>query len=453
MVLAGSSDVKVRPPPGSPGSRGATSVPGMHPLDVLRSRGFVHDVTDEPALRTLFDAGPVTFYVGFDPSTPSLHIGHLMGAMAMAILQRLGHRPIAVAGGGTGRIGDPSGRDDERELLDDETIESNLDGIRAQLQRVVDLSDPSRGLLVDNYEWLGRFGYIEFLRDVGKHFSVNAMVARESVRRRLAEREQGISFTEFSYALLQAYDFAHLHAAEGCMLQCGGSDQWGNITAGIDLTRRLHGTQVFGVVWPLIERSDGKKMSASAGEAVWLDADLTSPYAYYQWFLNVPDADAGAFLRRFTFLSLEEIEDLERALAADPSGREAQRALAAEVTRIMHGDEGLTAARRASEVLFGDEPFTELDDRTLADAFAAAPSVDLERARITDGIPLVEVMVATGAARSKSEARRLVDQGGVRANNAPVRDHDAVLTAADLAGSGTVVLRVGKKRYFLARFG
>jgi tyrosyl-tRNA synthetase len=424
----------------------------MHPLDVLRSRGFVQDVTDEPALRALFDAGPVTFYVGFDPSAPSLHIGHLMGMMAMATLQRLGHRPIAVAGGGTGRIGDPSGRDDERELLDDDAVERNLLGIRTQLERVIDLSDPAAGLLVDNHDWLGRFGYIEFLRDVGKHFSVNAMVARESVRRRLAEREQGLSFTEFSYALLQAYDFAHLHATEGCMLQCGGSDQWGNITAGIDLTRRLHGAQVFGLVWPLIERSDGKKMSASAGEAVWLDAALTSPYAYYQWFLNLPDADVGAFLRWFTFLTETEIEALEHELAADPAGRGAQRGLAAEATRIMHGEEGLAAALRATEILFGDEPFTDLDDRTLADAFEAAPSVDLDRTRITAGIPLVDVMVEAGAARSKSEARRLVDQGGVRANNTPVRDRDAVLTAAHLAGSGTVVLRIGKKRYFLARF-
>jgi tyrosyl-tRNA synthetase len=425
----------------------------MEPLDLLRARGFVQDVTDEAALRARFDEGPVTFYVGFDPTSPSLHIGHLMGLMAMANLQRAGHRPIAVAGGGTGRIGDPSGRDEERDLLDEAAIEHNLAAMRSQMERFIDLSDPRRGVLVDNYDWLGRFGYIEFLRDVGKHFSVNAMVARESVRRRLTEREQGLSFTEFSYALLQAYDFAHLYATEGCALQCGGSDQWGNITAGIDLTRRLHGAQVYGVVWPLIERSDGKKMSASSGEAVWLDGDLTSPYAYYQWFLNLPDADAGRFLRWFTFLPLDEIGSLEEDLAADPSGRAAQRALASEATRIVHGDAGLARARRATEILFGDQSFLELDDRTLADAFEAAPSVHLERRRIEEGMALVEVMVEAGAARSKGEARRLVDQGGVRVNNAPAADRDLVLTTADLAGSGTVVLRIGKKRYFLARYG
>jgi tyrosyl-tRNA synthetase len=422
------------------------------PLEVLSARGFVQDVTDPEALHRRFAEGPVTFYVGFDPTSPSLHIGHLMGMMAMAMLQRLGHRAIAVAGGGTGRIGDPSGRDDERELLDDAQLAHNLEGIRAQLARVIDLSDPARGILVDNYQWLQRFGFIDFLRDVGKHFSVNAMVARESVRRRLEERDQGISFTEFSYSLLQAYDFAHLYETEGCVLQCGGSDQWGNITAGIDLTRRLHGAQVYGVVWPLIERSDGKKMSASTGEALWLDAALTSPYAYYQWFLNVPAADAARFLRWFTFLPLEDIDALEAALAADPASRVAQRALAEEATRIMHGDEGLAAAQRATEILFGDQPFVGLDDRTLSDAFAAAPSVSLSWAAIEAGLPLVDLLVETGAARSKSEGRRLVDQGGVRVNNTLISDRDAVIDSAHLAGSSTIVVRIGKKRYYLARF-
>jgi len=235
------------------------------PIDLLRGRGFVQAVTDEDALRHLFATEQVTYYVGFDPTAASLHIGHLMGMMAMGWLQRAGHRPIAVAGGGTGRIGDPSFRDEERELLDDDRLSQNLEGIRAQLSHVVDLRD---GLLLDNYEWLGSLGFIDFLREVGKHFSVNAMIARESVRRRLEEREHGISFTEFSYQLLQAYDFAHLYAAHGCRLQCGGSDQWGNITAGIDLTRRLHGGEVYGLVWPLVERSDGRKFSKSTGEAV-----------------------------------------------------------------------------------------------------------------------------------------------------------------------------------------
>jgi tyrosyl-tRNA synthetase len=427
-------------------------MPDQHILDLLRERGFVQDVSDEPGLRAALDDGAVSFYVGFDPTASSLHIGNLVSVMAMAWLQRAGHRPIAVAGGGTGRIGDPSGRDDERELLGDAAIEANLAGIRANLSRVLDLDSPGRGILVDNHDWLGSFGFIEFLRDVGKHFSVNAMIARESVKRRLTEREQGISFTEFSYQLLQAYDFAHLYDAHDCLLQLGGSDQWGNITAGIELTRRLHGGQVFGVVTPLVERSDGRKFSKSTGTAVWLSAEETSPYSYYQWFLNIPDADVGRFLRLYTFVSLEEIAELERRLDEDPAARVAHRALATEATRIMHGDDGLAEAERATAVLFGDEPFTELDDRTLAEAFQAAPSTTLGADRLTEGIPIVDLLVETGGAKSKSEARRLIGQNAVRINNRRVEADDEVADRSHVAGTGTIVVRVGKKRYFLARF-
>jgi len=419
------------------------------PIDLLRTRGFVQAITDEDSLRHLFATERVTYYVGFDPTGPSLHIGHLRGMMAMAWLQRLGHRPIALAGGGTGRIGDPSFRDEERELLDERRLGLNLEAIRTQLSRVLDLG---HGLLLDNYEWLGSFGFIEFMRDVGKHFSVNAMVARESVRRRLEEREHGISFTEFSYQLLQAYDFAHLYAAHGCRLQGGGSDQWGNITAGIDLTRRLHGGEVYGLVWPLVERSDGRKFSKSTGEAVWLDAELTSPYAFYQWFLNVPDEDAVGFLKTYSFLPLEDIGALEAEQRSDPAARDVQRTLAAEVTRIVHGEAGLQAAERATRVLFGDEPFVGLDDRTLADAFESAPSVDLPRARLEAGITLADLLVDCGAARSRGQARRLVEQGGVSLNNRRLADAAVLVDTSDLAGAATVVLRVGKKRYFLARF-
>ena len=422
------------------------------PLQLLTDRGFIQDVSDPEGLAAAFDSGRVTFYVGFDPTSSSLHIGHLMGVMAMAHLQRAGHRPIAVAGGGTARIGDPSFRDDERVLLDDASVEANLVGYRDQLGRILDLSSSEAGLLVDNYSWLGSMGFIGFLRDVGKHFSVNQMIARESVRRRLEEREQGISFTEFAYQLLQAYDFAHLFESEGCILQLGGSDQWGNITAGIDLTRRIHGGQAFGAVWPLIERSDGQKMSASTGEALWLAPDQTSPYAYYQWFFNVPDADAGKFLKLFTFLDLDEIAGLEAEAVSNPAGRATQRALAAEATRIAHGDEGLAAAESATVVLFGDEPFTDLDDVTLNDAFGSAPSVSLPRADIEAGIETVDLMVLSGAAASKSEARRLVSQGAVRVNNTLVADDSTVLGTGSLAGTATVVVKVGKKRYFLARF-
>ena len=423
-----------------------------HPIDILRDRGFIQDITDEPGLRELFDTERVTFYVGFDPTATSLHIGNLVGMMAMGWLQRAGHRPIAVAGGGTGRIGDPSGRDDERDLLDEATIARNLARFKDQLGRVIDVSEPDGGLMVDNHDWLGELGFVQVLRDVGKHFSVNQMISRESVRRRLEEREHGISFTEFSYQVLQAYDFAHLYATQGCRLQCGGSDQWGNITAGVELTRRLHDGRVFGLVWPLIERSDGKKMSGSAGEAVWLGADDTSPYAFYQWFLNLPDVDVAKFLRLFTFLPLDEITELEAATKSDPSRRIAQRTLAAEATRIIHGDRGVLGAERATEVLFGDEPFADLADLTLEEAFQSAPAVMLPAADLDDGVGLLDLMVAVGSARSNGEARRLVDQGGVTLNNATIRDPNRRVTRSDLASETMLVIRVGKKRYFLARF-
>jgi tyrosyl-tRNA synthetase len=424
-----------------------------NPLDTLAERGFIQDVTDAEGLRALLDDGPVTFYYGVDPTSSSLHIGNLVGMMAMAWLQGSGHRPIALAGGGTGRIGDPSGRDDERELLADEHIETNLARIREQLTRVIDIDDASAGLLVDNYDWLGRLGFLEVLRDVGKHFSVNQMIARESVRRRLEEREHGISFTEFSYQLLQAYDFAHLHATEGCMLQIGGSDQWGNITAGVELTRRLHDARVYGLVWPLVERSDGKKISKTvAHDAPVLAADETSPYAFYQWFLNVPDADVDRFLKLYTFLPLDQVADLVASSSADPAARAAQRVLAEEVTRIVHGEGGLEAARRASEILFGSDSFQALDDTTIADAFDTAPSVDLPIDRI-GGIGLLELMVMVGAASSNGEARRLVTQGAVRLNNTLVEDPGLVIDSGHLVASGTVIVRTGKKNYYLARFG
>ncbi len=421
-------------------------------FDVLAERGFVHDVTDADGLRKLLETESVTYYVGFDPTAASLHVGSLVGIMAMAWLQRLGHRPIAIAGGATGRIGDPSGADAERELLDDEQLEANMAAIRGQLSRFLDLSTPERGRLADNHEWLGRMGFLEFLRDVGKHFSVNAMIGRESVKRRLESREQGISYTEFSYQLLQAYDFAHLYAAERCRLQGGGSDQWGNIVAGVDLTRRLHGVEVFGLVWPLIEGSDGKKFSKSAGNAPWLAPTMTSPYAYYQWWLNTDDRDVERFLKLFTFLDLTEIDEVAQAHADDPTQRLGQRRLAEEATRIAHGEGGLERARRATAALFGGEPLTELDDETLAEAFAGAPSTEVARERLEEGMGLLELMVELGAAGSNGEARRLVEQGGVYVNDVRVEDPTRTLGPDDLAGATILVVRTGKKRYHLARF-
>lgn len=433
-----------------------------NPIDVLRERGFVQDVTDEAGLRAAFDAGAVTFYVGFDPTAASLHVGNLLGMMAMAWLQRLGHRPIALAGGATGRIGDPSGRDAERELMDDATIERNLAVIRRQLGVVLDLEtadgdggsgSDTTGLLVDNYQWTRDVTLLDFLREVGTKASVNTMIARESVKRRLEEREQGLTYAEFSYQLLQAFDFAHLHAAHGCILQGGGSDQWGNIVAGTDLIRRRTGGQAYGLVWPLLTTADGAKFGKSAGNAVWLDAELTSPYAYYQYWINAADADVVRFLKLFTFLELDDIAALAEAHEAEPAARTAHRALAREATRIVHGDAGVEAAERATAVLFGDEPFSGLDDAVLADAFEGAPSVELPRERLHgDGVGLLELMTEVGASRTNAEARRLVEQGGVRLNNAKVGDPRRRLGPDDVAGQTTLVLRVGKKRYFLARF-
>ena len=429
-------------------------------LDVLRARGFVQDVTDEAGLAAALDAGPVTYYVGFDPTAPSLHAGNLVGMMAMAWLQRHGHRPIALAGGATGRIGDPSGRDTEREVLDDATIERHLAGIRRQLGLVLDLSgDPegsgpgTGGLLVDNHDWTAPVGVLDFLRDVGVHASVNQMIARESVRRRLQEREQGLSYAEFSYQLLQAFDFAHLHRRYGCVLQGGGSDQWGNIVAGIDLIRRRGGGQAYGLVWPLLTTADGSKFGKSAGNAIWLDAGLTSPYAYYQYWVNAADADVVRFLKLFTFLELDVIDELGRELERDPSARLAHRELAREATRIIHGDAGVLAAEGATAVLFGDAPFSDLSDEVLTAAFEEAPSVTLARARLdADGVGLLEAMTAVGLTRGNAEARRLVQQGAVRLNNARIDDPQYRLGPADLASESTAVIRAGKKRYGLVRF-
>lgn len=429
-------------------------------LALLRARGFVQDVTDEAGLAAALAAGPVTYYVGFDPTAPSLHAGNLVGMMAMAWLQRYGHRPIALAGGATGRIGDPSGRDTEREVLDDATIERHLVRIRRQLGLVLELSDdpsavPSAdgGLLVDNHDWTAPVSVLDFLREVGVHASVNQMIARESVKRRLSEREQGLTYAEFSYQLLQAFDFATLHERYGCVLQGGGSDQWGNIVAGIDLIRRRGGGPAYGLVWPLLTTADGAKFGKSAGNAIWLDAELTSPYAYYQYWLNAADADVVRYLKLFTFLGLDRIAELERELERDPSARVAHRELAREATRIIHGEAGVAAAEGATAVLFGDAPFADLSDEVLSAAFEEAPSITLERARLeAEGVGLLEAMTAVGLTATNGEARRLVQQGAVRLNNARVDDPGYRLGPDDLASASTAVLRSGKKRYGLLRF-
>ena len=449
-MVPGTKGYRAEGRPRGPKARGrADTLPlDMDLFDDLRWRGLVHQWTGEDALPARLRTGPITLYLGIDPSASSLHIGHLVGLMTLRRFQQAGHRPIAVAGGGTGMIGDPSGKSDERNLLSEDELAANLDGIRAQIARFLDF-EGGGALLLNNADWLRKLGYIEFLRDVGKHFSVNTMLAKESVRARLAS-EAGISYTEFSYMLIQADDFVHLYDTAGCELQVGGSDQFGNISAGVDLGRRMRGVQLFGLTWPLVTRSDGAKMGKTAQGAVWLDPNRTSPYAFYQWFINVPDADAVHFLKIYTELRRQKIEDLEALVKKEPQKREAQRTLARELTLLVHGEEGLRAAERASEALFGGD-LEGLSEAELLEIFADVPSKELPRARL-DVLTAGDALIEGGLAKSKSEARRLIEGGGASVGSRRVGDPDERLVAGDLAPGEIMVLRAGKSRFALLRF-
>ena len=414
-------------------------------FDDLQWRGLVHQITD-PELAKLLDHDSLTVYAGFDPTAPSLHIGNLLQLCNLRRLQESGHRPIALAGGGTGMIGDPGGRSEERNLLTPAELEANLAGIRSQMERFLDFSD-GRAVLEDNGGWLWGIRYLEFLRDIGKHFTVNQMIAKESVRARL-ESEHGISYTEFSYMLLQAYDYLHLFDTYGCSLQIGGSDQWGNITMGIELVRKLRGTTAYGWTAPLVLNADGTKMGKSAvGETVWLDAARTSPYRLYQHFINTDDTSVGAYLRYFTWLSAERISELDQAVVDHPERRDAQRELAFEVTALVHGREEAERSVAASEALFSGQ-VAGLDERTLLDVLAGAPSSVIGRGDV-DGLGLVDALVRTGLAGSKGEARRAFP--GVYVNGRQVPDDSAALSRSDLLHDRYIVLRRGKKSYHLLR--
>ena len=350
-------------------------------------------------------------------------------------------------------IGDPSGKSEERNLLSLETLRANVAAMEPQLRRFLDFDcGRNSALLVNNYDWMGRFGYIEFLRDVGKHFPVNVMLAKDSVRSRLERSDAGMSYTEFSYMLLQAYDFVHLQREFGCQIQAGGSDQWGNITAGIDLARRMFGVHLYGVTCPLLTKSDGTKMGKTESGAIWLSPERTSPYRFYQYWINLDDADVGRCLRFFTDLEQEEIRGVEAEHLSDPGRRTAQRRLAAELTRLVHGNEGVAAALRATEIFFGAE-IGRTTDAQLAGIFADVPSKELSRGRLAHpGLPVAEALFEAGLAKSKGEARRIVAQGGAYVNNRRVGDAEVRLGPGDLAGESTLVLRSGKKSYALLRF-
>lgn len=419
----------------------------------LRWRGLVHQSTAPEQLEQWLNGGVRTLYAGFDPTAESLHVGSLLPLMALRRFQRAGHQPIALVGGATGMIGDPSGKSEERNLMSVDTLRANVAGLERQIAQFLDFdAGPTGARLVNNFDWMQGFSYLTFLRDVGKHFPVNVMLAKDSVKHRIERDEAGISYTEFSYMLLQAFDFVHLNRTFGCELQIGGSDQWGNITAGIDLARRMHGAHLYGLTCPLLLKSDGTKMGKTERGAVWLSRERTSPYAFYQFWINVADADAGMCLRYLTEIPRDEIESLDASRLAEPHVRSSQKRLAEWLTHLVHGDEGLVAARRATDIFFGAE-IQDLSDSQLAEIFADVTSKELPRDRLAAGtLTLVDALVEAGLAKSKGDARRTIEQGGAYVNNRRGGDVARVLTSDDRASESVIVLRTGKKNYALLRF-
>jgi tyrosyl-tRNA synthetase len=417
--------------------------------DELVWRGLVYDATE--GLAELFAKESMTGYIGFDPTASSLHVGSLLTVMGLARLQRFGHTPIAIVGGGTGMIGDPSGKSQERVLLSAEQIEINVAGIRKQLERFLDFDAPGHAAhIVNNAEWLGTIDLLSFLRDAGKHFTVNYMLQKESVSRRL-ESEDGISFTEFSYVLLQAYDFVQLFDRYGCVVQLGGSDQWGNITAGIDLIRKLRAQKAHGLVWPLMMTASGVKFGKTEAGAVWLDPERTSPFRFYQFWLNTDDREVVAYLKFFTFLERAAIDELEALTKSTPEKREAQRVLAREVTGLVHGSEQVARAEHASSVLFGEDIAT-LDVTDVLSVFADVPSTELPAGDFAgEGIAIVDLLSRVQLVPSKSEARRLVQSGGAYVNNRRLADPQTRVTQHDAIGGRLLVLRKGQRQQHLVR--
>jgi tyrosyl-tRNA synthetase len=420
----------------------------MSLFDELEWRGMMYDSTD--GLREQLATERLTAYIGFDPTSSSLHVGSLLTVMGLARLQRYGHTPIAIVGGGTGMIGDPSGKSQERVLLSREQLDVNVAGIREQLSHFLDFDAPGNAaLIVNNADWLGTIDLLSFLRDVGKHFTVNYMLQKDSVNRRL-ESEEGISYTEFSYLVLQAFDFVQLFDRYGCTLQMGGSDQWGNITAGIDLIRKLRAQKAHGLVWPLMTTSSGQKFGKTEAGAVWLDAARTTPFKFYQFWLNTDDRDVVPYLKSFTFLERAPIEELEQATKSAPERRAAQRVLAREVTALVHGADHVARAERASQVLFGEDLTALAIDDVLA-VFDDVPSTELTADEFGSGIGLVELVARVQLAPSKGEARRLVQSGGVYVNNRRLADPAHKLSRDQAIEGKLFVLRKGQKQNHLVR--
>ena len=419
-------------------------------LDDLEQRGLLHDTTERAALAARLADGPVTLYYGCDPSAPSLHVGNLIGLLLLRRFQDAGHRPIALAGGATGMVGDPSGRSEERNLLDDDVLSANVASIKAQMERIVDLGSAG-GELVDNRDWTKDVTLLEFLRDVGKHATVNQMLARDSVRSRL-ESEQGISFTEFSYMLLQAHDYLHLHQAHGCDLQVGGSDQWGNMLSGVDLIRRVTGHTVHALCWPLLTAADGTKLGKTTGARIWLDPELTSPYAFFQHWMQTDDADLRRNLAQFTLLPVPEVEAIVAEHAEAPARRVGQRRLAVEVTSLVHGPGEAEAAAEAAAILFGGDP-RAASPAALQAVAAEVPSTTLEPGEdLAAGVELVPLLVRTGLAGSMGDARRQLAQGGVTVNGEKAAQ-DRRLAPSDALHGRWVLLRKGKRDWAVVEIG
>ena len=421
----------------------------MSIIEELQWRGLVADCTDAEELGKRV-AQPITLYCGFDPTADSLHVGSLVPLLALRRFQMLGHHPIAVAGGATGSIGDPSGKSQERQLLTKEVLDHNINSVKGQLARLLDFETPvNPARLVDNASWTAGVPFLDFLRDIGKHFSVNQMVAKESVRARMEDRESGISFTEFSYMLLQAFDFYVLNRDRNCELQIGGTDQWGNITAGIELTRKKSGRTVFGLTLPLITNADGSKFGKTVAGAIWLDPKRTSVYRFYQYWINVDDRDVIRYLKYFTFLTREEIAALEQAHQANPGARVAHKALAKAVTDLLHGPAATTEAIRASEILFGGD-LAGIAESTFNEIVGEVPTKEMERVRLEGaGISLVDLFVHAGLMPSKGQARKDIEGGAANVNN--IRETNPVrnVTTADLLFGRHLLLRKGKKTYVI----
>jgi tyrosyl-tRNA synthetase len=420
----------------------------MNIIEELQWRGLIADCTDMQELPKRLAAGPITLYCGFDPTAASLHVGNLVPLLALRRFQLAGHNPIALAGGATGLIGDPSGKSAERNLLTRELLDHNISSVKEQLRRVLDFDtqvNPAR--LMDNADWTAPISFLDFLRDIGKHFSVNMMVSKESVRARMEDREAGISYTEFSYMLLQAFDFYELRRQFNCELQIGGSDQWGNITAGIDLARKKLGAHVFGLTLPLITNADGSKFGKTVAGAIWLDPQKTSVYRFYQFWIRTDDRDVIRMIKYFTFLPQDEVTELERQHLEKPEARVAHKALAKAVTDLVHGPNATAEAIRASEILFGGG-LEGISEATFRDIIGEVPTKDISRARLeSPGLPFVELTVEAGLCPSKGQARKDIEGGGMNINNQREANVQRLVTSTDLLFGKYLLLRKGKKNY------